>query len=50
MPREPFLVKSDDHLWTLDVGLAGGNQIRLVAVFPLKEVTGMSSEFAPCLA
>lgn len=34
VPCESLLVESDDDLRTLDVGLSGGNQVGLVAVFP----------------
>lgn len=34
VPGESLFVEGDDHLWTLDVGLFGRHQVRLVRVPP----------------
>ena len=44
VPRQPFLVESDDHLGTFDVCLARWDQIRLVAAFPLMREQGRVNE------
>jgi hypothetical protein len=37
VPGQPLLVELDDDLRAFDVGLAGGDEVRLVRVLPLHE-------------